>query len=267
MKRRQFIVRLSLTLLAAGCTSKEAAEVSQSLSQSDKGPLPAGWSNKQKRQQNKGKGARHIIVGPYTHKNLSVFLVHGEDRLKGQQFLTLGEALEQKKILVHETGNVNELSIENISQEPVYVQSGDIVKGGKQDRVFAYDVVIQAQSGHVPVASFCVEQGRWSGRGAESAMYFSASQNQLATRELKLAAKYAGDQNRVWQEVAGVQSKLAKAVDAGVASLQSASSLQLTLENRNVQEIAAPYLKALSGIVEGKGAVIGYAFAINGTDH
>src|SRR5687767_15948973 len=81
----------------------------------------------------------HRISGPYTHGNLSIFLIHGEDKLKGQTFLTLQEAMEKKQVVVHETGNVNELAIENVGKTPVYVQSGDIVKGGKQDRTFAQD--------------------------------------------------------------------------------------------------------------------------------
>src|SRR5438105_15882790 len=74
------------------------------------------------------------ITGPYTHDNLTVFLIHGKDTSGGKNYLTLQEALDQKKVVVHETGNVNELSVENVSDEPVYIQSGEIVKGGRQDR-------------------------------------------------------------------------------------------------------------------------------------
>src|SRR5258708_4910382 len=73
------------------------------------------------------------LSGPYTHDNLSIFLIHGEDQLKDKVFLTLQEALAQKKVVVHETKNVNELAIENVSaSEEVFVQAGDIVKGGQQ---------------------------------------------------------------------------------------------------------------------------------------
>src|SRR5262245_32054424 len=61
------------------------------------------------------------ISGPYSHKNLSIFLIHGEDRAKGRVPLTLQEAMEQKKVIVHETENVNSLAIENVSQEEVFV--------------------------------------------------------------------------------------------------------------------------------------------------
>src|SRR5436190_16325558 len=79
------------------------------------------------------------ISGPYVYHNLTVYLLHGPDAaLKGKKILSLQQALEQKKVVVHETKNVNELTIENVSDDvEVFVQSGDIVKGGDQDRVFA----------------------------------------------------------------------------------------------------------------------------------
>src|SRR5436190_1680892 len=67
------------------------------------------------------------LSGPYTHGNLTVFLIHGPDRMKGREFLTLSEAMEKKLVVVHETSNVNELAIENTGSTDVYVQSGDIV--------------------------------------------------------------------------------------------------------------------------------------------
>src|SRR5215208_5420126 len=107
------------------------------------------------------------LSGPYTHGNLTVFLVHGPDKLKNREFLTLEEAMAKKVAVVHETSNVNELAIENSGDTDVYVQSGDIVKGGKQDRTIAMDFIVPAKSGKLPIGSFCVEHGRWQQRGAE----------------------------------------------------------------------------------------------------
>ncbi len=76
-------------------------------------------------------------------------------------FLILQEALEQKKLIVHETRDINKLAIENLSLEEIYLQAGDIVRGELQDRVFAYDVIVPAQSGKIPVGAFCVEEGWW----------------------------------------------------------------------------------------------------------
>jgi hypothetical protein len=107
------------------------------------------------------------VSGPYAHKNLEIYLVHGQDQVKPKrEILTLEEALKQKKVVVHETDNVSQLAVENLSPDTdIYVQSGDIVQGGKQDRVLAVDLVLSPKSGKVPIASFCVEQGRWGARG------------------------------------------------------------------------------------------------------
>src|SRR5215471_19654460 len=73
------------------------------------------------------------LEGPFTQGNLSVFLVHGADKIKGQTFLTLQEALLQKKVIVRETREVNELSIKTLSGEEVKVRSGALEKGGRKD--------------------------------------------------------------------------------------------------------------------------------------
>ncbi|HEX8130937.1 MAG TPA: DUF6569 family protein [Pyrinomonadaceae bacterium] len=205
------------------------------------------------------------ISGPYTHNNLAVFLIHGKDKLNGKTFLTLQEALKQRKVVVYETKNVNELAIENLSRyEEVYVQSGDIVKGGQQDRMLGVDLIVPPRSGRISIAAFCVEQGRWQKRGSEEVTRFSSSNERVATRELKIAANKSKSQGEVWNKVAEAQSKLSVNVGARVDAPASQSSLQLTLENRQVQQTAAAYIQALSHIAEGKPDVIGYAFAING---
>jgi ARG/rhodanese/phosphatase superfamily protein len=204
------------------------------------------------------------LEGPYTHGNLSVFLVHGKDKLKGQTFLTLEEALVQKKVIVRETKQVSRLTIQNISSEEVYVQSGDIVKGGAQDRMLVVDLILPPRSGQIPIDSFCVESGRWSQRGNEASAHFSSSSNSVASREIKLAAKMKSSQSEVWREVSVAQDKLSANVGATVNSNSSPSSLQLALENKDVQKNADDYIKALTAIVNNKPDVIGYVFAING---
>ncbi len=204
------------------------------------------------------------ISGPFTSNNLSVFLIHGENKLKGKTFLTLQEALTQKKLIVRETGDVNRLSVENLSDSVVFIQSGDIVKGGRQDRAMQYDLLIPPKSGQMPLPAFCVEHGRWSGRGGENAAKFDSSSNQLIGKDLKLAAKKAGDQSMVWDYVAQNQQKLCRKLCAPVASSPSPTSLQLTLENKKVQQSSSDHIKKLEKIIEGHNDVIGYAFAING---
>jgi hypothetical protein len=204
------------------------------------------------------------LSGPYTHKNLAIFLVHGENTIKTKSFLTLQEALVQKKVVVYETKSVNELSIQNFSDEDVYVQSGDIVKGGQQDRMIGVDFIVPPRSGKLPISAFCVEHGRWSGRGNEQATQFNSSADAVATKDIKLAAKRSNSQGAVWENVKVAQDKLSENVGTRVNSTASASSLQLALENGKVQENADSYIKALSGIANRSDDVIGYVFAING---
>jgi hypothetical protein len=205
------------------------------------------------------------ISGPYIHKNLTVYLIHGKDQLTGKMPITLEEALERRTMTVHETGDVNELQVENTSdKEEVYIQAGDIVKGGRQDRVLAVDLVVPARSGKMPIDSFCVESGRWSRRGNEPNARFDSSTETIATKDLKLAAKQSKNQSQVWEHVEQAKEKLTASTNTNVASNASQSSLPLALENQQVVSSAAEYKKALSDIVKGKPDVIGFVFAING---
>jgi hypothetical protein len=204
------------------------------------------------------------LEGPFTQGNLSVFLVHGKDKLKGATFITLQEALVQRKVIVRETREVNELSIENVSKDEVYVQSGDIVKGGQQDRMLVVDLILPPHSGKIPIAAFCVENGRWSRRGSEEVTTFTSSSNVVASREVKLAAKAKSSQTEVWREVAAAQDKLSANVGADVKSNASPTSFQLALENKTVQANAENYVKALGGLLDTRTDVVGYVFAING---
>ena len=56
------------------------------------------------------------LTGPFTHENLSIFVLRGTDSFDGSRFIPLDEALEQKCVIVHETGNVGQLEIENLSE-------------------------------------------------------------------------------------------------------------------------------------------------------
>lgn len=221
-------------------------------------PIPTPETHQLPGQQTK-------LSGPYTHKNLTVYLIHGGDALSGKTPLTLEEAMDRKIVVVHETGDVNELAIENVSpKDEVYVQAGDIVKGGRQDRVLAVDLIVPARSGRMPIDSFCVEQGRWTARGSEPSNQFGSSSEYVTSKEMKIAAKHSKSQAEVWNGVAESQDKLSAATNTNTSSAASRSSLPLTLENSRVRADSAEYTNALSKIVEGKPDVIGFLFAING---
>ena len=218
----------------------------------------------QNANQTQTSASDYRISGPYTHKNLTIFLVHGKEPMPGKNFLTLQEALAQKKVIVYETKDVNELAIRNLSNQDVYVQSGDVVRGGEQDRMISVDFIVPPKSGRIPIAAFCVESGRWNKRGNEAAASFSTSENSVATKELKLAAKSANSQQAVWEKVKVAQDKLAANLTVAVVDSASPSSYELAVENSKVKETTADYVNALSGILKNKSDVIGYVFAING---
>src|SRR5205809_7617380 len=86
------------------------------------------------------------IFGPVVHENLAVYFIHGKSA-PGKVPLTLEEAMAKGVVKVRETGNVNQLEIENLGKDEVFVQSGDIVKGGQQDRTLMFSLLLPPRSG------------------------------------------------------------------------------------------------------------------------
>jgi ARG and Rhodanese-Phosphatase-superfamily-associated Protein domain len=213
----------------------------------------------------------YTLVGPFVHKNLAIYLVTPSDAAKpaegGKKYLTLQEAMEKKVVKVNETGSVNELTVQNAEEPDVYIQSGDIVKGGRQDRTLGSDYILAKSMGTCPIASFCVEHGRWTQRGGESAQQFASADFAITGVTMKLAANTAStqaSQGKVWDEVAALQEKASTYAGVRVQSTTSPSSLQLALENADLNKRLDGYIDALSKTIEGRDDVTGMAFAING---
>ena len=233
------------------------------------------------------------LSGPHVHHNLAVYFIHGESAA-GPVPLTLDEALVKGKVQVIETGQVNELKIENTGEEEVFIQAGDIVKGGRQDRVLMVSLLLTPRSGAVPISSFCVEAGRWSGRGGEDATRFTSAAEAMPSRKALLAmaapppkasmpldgpvqgkvqgkraqSSLGGDtggrQQEVWDSVAKTQEKLAASLGTGVKAPQSATSLQLSLENAKLKDARVSYVAAIEQAGLKDGDVVGFVAAING---
>jgi hypothetical protein len=240
------------------------------------------------------------ISGPVVHENLAVYFIHGKSAA-GKVPLTLEEAMAKGAVKVRETSNVNQLEVENLGDDEVFVQSGDIVKGGKQDRTLMVSLLLPPKSGAIPIASFCVEEGRWTARGREDAKNFSTASAAVPSRELKLAMKAplpaappAGDtlsanpssadpsrararvatvtaaaetgvrQQQVWENVRKTQAKLTGSLGTSVRSAQSASSLQLALENEKLMDAQKGYVNALKAAGESIDDIVGFIFAVNG---
>jgi ARG and Rhodanese-Phosphatase-superfamily-associated Protein domain len=233
----------------------------------------------------------HRVSGPVVHENLAVYFIHGKSA-PGKVPLTLEEAMTKGFVKVRETSNVNQLEIENRGADEVFVQSGDIVKGGKQDRTLMVSLVLPPKSGAVAIASFCVEEGRWTARGREDVKQFSTASAAVPSREMKLAMKapipagpasapepdrgrmqLAGNsaasetgvrQQKVWDNVRKTQTKLTGNLGASVSSAQSGSSLQLALENEKLMDAQKLYINALKAAGESSDDIVGFIFAVNG---
>jgi hypothetical protein len=207
--------------------------------------------------------AQTRLSGPFTHDNLTIFLIHGADK-SAKNLLTLDEAIDQRKVVVYETRNVNELAVENVSSEDVFIESGDIVKGGAQDRTLKDDIILPSKSGKVSLNSFCVEHGRWTRRGSEDVGTFGEAHQAIASKDLKMAVKMKQDQREVWARVAEAQAQLSSNLRTDVRAAPSPTSFAMTLEAPAVQRSIDGFLQDLAGIINGKNDIIGYAFAIDG---
>jgi hypothetical protein len=205
-----------------------------------------------------------------TYKNLLIFPIVARGHQDQVSYLTLSKALEQGKVVVKETGSVNQLQIDNLSDEYVFILAGDIVKGGRQDRTMGNDVIIAPKEKEVPLESYCVESGRWQQRGEEQSTHFSDNTKTLTSKDLKLASRYQKDQSEVWQKVSEEQQKLNKRIGdikgqpVEVKSATSETSLQLTLENKELEDIMKDYKNNLPGLNQLPDSTIGFAYAING---
>jgi hypothetical protein len=91
---------------------------------------------------------------------------------------------------------VNKLYIQNISNDTVYVMAGEVVKGGKQDRVLAQDMILPPKSEKIDISVFCVEHGRWTGSSSQFDGYFQVSSNSVRAKVIK-----EKNQSAVWDEV------------------------------------------------------------------
>ncbi len=220
------------------------------------------------------------ISGPFEHNHLSVFFLHDESR-GGAVPLTLKEGLLDKSLRINETGNIHELSIENAGSADVFIQAGDLVKGGRQDRVLGVSMMVPAKSGRVPIAAYCVESGRWGRRGFEDQGSFTSSLHAFFSPRAKMALRraatsyspeakrfsdgeYAGMQRQVWDEVASTQSGLTAAVRSNVRAAASPTSLDLSMEQADVKAARGAYLDLLARNGRGDQSITGTFFAING---
>src|SRR5437879_6772929 len=98
----------------------------------------------------------------YRYENLQLYPIRANAAFvstnKGVgKFETLKNALDKKKVVVTESKDeeVNNLFIENVSKDTVMILAGEVVQGGKQDRMVAQDVILYPKSGKKDLSVFC----------------------------------------------------------------------------------------------------------------
>lgn len=172
-----------------------------------------------------------------------------------EPLLVLDEAMAARQVKIREVadGTVNSLSFVNQAPHPVFVLAGEVIIGGKQDRIIGRNTVIPAHTTQeVPV--YCVEHGRWTGETKE----FSTARA-LAHGRLRGQASYAA-QSEVWHEVAAknVARRTSNASDTYRRVAQQQSDGTLAAMEKRVGDALARVPDA------DRDRMVGYAVALNG---
>jgi hypothetical protein len=202
------------------------------------------------------------LTPPSTAKNLTAWFVSVPPGQTIPDYTVLEEAMEKQEGLIHETGDVNELLIENPGDHDLFIQAGDIVKGGRQDRTLGADFIVPAKSGKVPVPVFCVEGARWHKRRSESDVCFSKSSDFLASKKIRAAVNSKKNQGEVWASVEEDQAKLSASIGICAKAAMSPSSLQLSYEMKETAAAVEGYLAGLESAPSEQS--VGVVWAING---
>ena len=179
------------------------------------------------------------VLAPISHGNLTIFPVVAGKTHDTSDFITLDEGIHSGEVVVTEVGNmhtmvrrpphqyrapsgaqVNTLVLVNNSKRPLILLAGEIVTGGKQDRVVGKDRIVAPESDPVELSVFCVEPGRW----VESSTKFDTHAGVIAQPSIRKKVMEDKDQQKVWAEVRSRNSMMAAAVVAAPpAAVQPAS--------------------------------------------
>jgi hypothetical protein len=247
------------------------------------------------------------VLEPIRHGSLTVFPVVAPKSYATGEFLTLDEGLRSGEVVVteygnvrglmrrrvapavqHESAEVNRLVLINNSKRPLLLLAGEIVTGGKQDRVIGKDRIVPAESDPVDLSVFCVEPGRWVATsehfGTSGATYGGGYSGRavggpvpgtmMAQPSVRAKAMGDKDQNQVWAEVRKQQQSMAVEVAASAPTasgeIRSTSSYARVMENKDVKEkvdeIAGPiqhnYESLIKQLRDRK--AVGVVVAVNG---
>lgn len=226
------------------------------------------------------------VLEPITRRNLSVYPVTSSLKADNLGFLTLDEGLASGEVRIAERGqvenalyrrrdprrwppqteawpertgaSVNELVLLNNSTRPLILLAGEVVSGGKQNRIIGADLVVPPKGDPLPLTVFCVEHGRWSAGGGAF-----DSAKAIAHPGIRKEAQESKSQAGVWESVA----RSAAALKAASPTSSYTDVLNSPRAKRDLEEVAssiqAEYERELREQLRGRGAV-GVVVAING---
>ena len=178
-----------------------------------------------------GEGGPYRVLAPIVSGNLLLFpVVRGDGKFTGETpFITLDEGLKSGEVEVTEAGRarglvrprghnsgsaysgdeVNTLVLVNHSKRPLLLLAGEIVTGGKQDRIVAKDRIVPADADPIDLSVFCIEPGRWTESSATfGAAGKSAAKSFMVQPEVRERAMVDQDQQQVWNSVNGAISQM-----------------------------------------------------------
>jgi hypothetical protein len=145
--------------------------------------------------------ARQLDVGsPTSYRGLTVFPLVMRRPAGGRDIRTLDEALNRDWIVIHEKdrATVSELRVRNDSGHRIFLMSGEIITGGKQNRIVREDVLLGPRSRFVSVPVYCGEKERWT----ESTGSFSSPRT-MADLSLRQMSSKSESQEGIWREIEG----------------------------------------------------------------
>jgi hypothetical protein len=224
------------------------------------------------------------VLAPIVRGNLAVFPVVADRSYDTAQFITLDEGVRSGQVTVTEAGDqpglvrpghslpprnqgaeVNRLVLYNNSPHALLLLAGEIVTGGKQDRVIGSDHIVPPDTGPIDLGVFCVEPGRW----VASSDKFGSMGAQMAQPSVRTPAMAERNQNDVWANVRSSNAKMASSLGgAEAAAVPQTSSYAKVFESAPVERKVASYggsesEQAILRELRSKGAV-GVVVAING---
>jgi len=207
---------------------------------------------------------------PIRHGNLTIFPVVAERTHDTKNFLTLDEGLRSGEVMVSEAGmirplirgpqrplprppgaQVNQLVLVNNSKRPLILLAGEILTGGKQDRVVGKDRIVPPESDPIDLTVFCVEPGRWVATKSN----FGSFHAQMAQPSVRRSAMAQQDQQKVWAEVRASAAAMGSSVGSPLAAreIESTSSYAAVMGNEEVKQrveaVVAPLEQSYQGVM------------------